>query len=88
MHKQTGFAAFEFVLLAVVVAVLGFTAYNYLGHKAVDSTGSVAVSANVPSAPQVKSTKDLDTAATTLDQVNVDENTLDSTQLDAELANF
>jgi hypothetical protein len=89
MKKPAGFAAFELILVAVVVAVLGFTAYNYFTRVSVsDDTGPTGSTVTVPQAPEIKSASDLDAAAKTVDSVNVDENTLDGAQIDAELSNF
>lgn len=85
MKKQSGFAVLEIVLVLVVVAVLGFTAFTYFNNR---QAGNEAATANVAAAPQITSTADLTTAETALDQLDIDANTLDSAQLDAELNSF
>jgi hypothetical protein len=87
MKKQSGFAALEIILVLVVVAVLGFTAYNYLGHRQASNSGQAATAA-VPTAPRVSSTADLTTAENTVDQMDIEASSADSAQLDSELANF
>jgi len=90
MKKQSGFAVLEVLLLVVVVAILGYTAVTYIGRQqaSTDTTGSTAATATVPAAPQVSSTADLTTAENVVDQMDVDANSTDSSQLDSELANF
>jgi Tfp pilus assembly protein PilV len=87
MKKQSGFAAIEIVLLLVVVAVLGFTAYSYLSRQATN-TSPESATATVPAAPRVSSTADLTAAENTVDQMDVDASSADSAQLDSELAQF
>jgi Tfp pilus assembly protein PilV len=83
--KQSGFAVLEVILVLVVVAVLGFTVYNFVSNRA---EAPQATSANVPSAPAVNKASDLTTAKKTLDQINVDEAAIDSADIDAELSAF
>jgi hypothetical protein len=84
-NKQSGFAIFELILVVVVVAILGFTVYNFISNSA----GSPAASnVSVPNAPAVNSASDLNKASDTLDSINVDEANLDSTNIDGELAGF
>lgn len=82
MNKQSGFAAVEIVLVLVVVAVVGFTAFT------VFTRNNEAAVANVPAAPQITAAADLTTAETTLDQLDIDANAVDSTELDTELNAF
>lgn len=90
MKKQSGFAALELVLLVVVLGALAYVGVSYYNHTrpVSDSTGSIAATASVPTAPKVNSTADLTTAENAVDAVDVDANSLDSSQLDSELANF
>jgi hypothetical protein len=84
-NKQSGFAVFELVLVVVVVAILGFTVYNFLSNRADSPTAS---NISVPNAPQVTTASDLNKADDTLDSINVDEANLDSANIDAELSAF
>ena len=92
-HKnQSGFSAVELVIVLVVAGVLafvGYTVYNrQQDNKAADNgTNQSAVANDVPSAPEVKSTSDLDKASAALDDANLDDNS-DSSQLDSEMSNF
>ena len=90
MKKQSGFATLEVVLLVVVVGVLAFTGVSYYNntHPAADPSGSTIAKATVPTAPQVSTTADLTTAENAVDQMDIDASTVDSAQLDTELANF
>lgn len=75
--NQKGFSIVEIVLIVVVVAIVGGVGYmaytNFLAPKSTDKT--------VDALPvKVESKKDLDTAATSLDNVSLDD--IDSTDLD------
>lgn len=90
--NQSGFSAVELVIILVVagaLAFVGFTVYSrQQNNKPADSsTSQSAVANDVPSAPEVKSTGDLDKASATLDSVNLDDSS-DSSQLDSELNTF
>lgn len=80
--RQAGFHVIELtVALLVLVAVAGggYTVWHR-SHKAKTPVAST----NVPAAPQIKTAKDLDTAASTINQLNVSAGTsdLDSLQND------
>ncbi len=91
--NQAGFSAVELLIVVVIVGLLGFVGYMVYGkqqdkNNAVDTSqnSSRQESANdVPEAPEIKSTSDLDKASATLD--NVDTNN-DSSELDKEVSNF
>lgn len=90
--NQAGFSAVELVIVLVVIGVLafvGYTVYNrQQDNKAADSgTSQSATASDVPPAPEVKNTNDLDKASATLDQVNPGDDS-DSSQLDSELNAF
>ena len=87
MKQQRGFAALEAILLVVVIAIVGFTAWTYYGNTR-QSANVPSATADVPSAPQITTTNDLTAAEAALDQVDVDANASDSVLLDSELANF
>ena len=93
--NSKGFAVFEMILIVGVVGILtfaGWTVYNRNQDKkdtASTSSSQTASSSksDVASAPDVKTSKDLDTAQKTLDGTNVESST-DDTQLDQDLASF
>jgi Tfp pilus assembly protein PilV len=82
---QAGFSIVETLIVVVVLVALGF-----VGHKVYDrqhatttasqSTGS-ATANDVAAAPDVKTTSDLNKAATTLDQTDPGTSASDSSQL-------
>jgi len=92
-QSQTGFSAVEGLLIVAVVAVLGFVGYKvYSGQQDKPaSTGNnqtadqSAKADDVPEAPEIKETNDLDKANATLDQVNPDD---DTGELDSQLSSF
>jgi prepilin-type N-terminal cleavage/methylation domain-containing protein len=87
ISSQHGFSIVETLLVVAVVVVLGLVGYKVY-HRQHDttatnssqSTGS-ATANDVASAPEVKSTSDLDKAATTLDQTDPAASNSDSSQL-------
>lgn len=97
MHKsQSGFSIVELVLVFVVVGAISFVGYTFLKgtearranlptqatQKATDATAQ-----DIPPAPAIEQTSDLDKASDTLDQIDVD-TSADSQQLDAEASNL
>lgn len=94
LKSQTGFSAFETIMLIATVALLGlagFLVYDRQQEKkaASDSTSATqkAEADKVPEAPEIKSSADLDNAEKAVDETKVD-NTEDDTQLDKELNSF
>lgn len=92
---QTGFSAFEFIVIIVVIAIIGaasLAVYNRQHNKTVTSsqpTTSTSTVNAIPIAPTISSASDLDKATATLDQVDPSgSNSSDSSQLDAQLAAF
>ncbi len=90
--NQTGFSAVELIVALVVVGGLIFAGYTVFNRQqpqeSADTTTSQPVTVNdVPSAPEIKDTDDLDKASAALDQVEIDGDN-DSSQLDSELATF
>lgn len=87
MKKQQGFAALEVLLVLVVVAVLGFTAWTYYNHHQT-AIAPESPTAQVQPSPQINSLADLTTAENVLNQIDIDANSSDSSQLDSQLSNF
>jgi Tfp pilus assembly protein PilE len=98
--NQSGFSVVELAIILVVVGVLAFVGYNIYSrqnsNKTADSSttsktaGPEPAKANdVTSAPNIKSTSDLDKASAALDQTDPGgSNNSDANQLDTQLANF
>lgn len=93
--SQLGFSAVELTIIVVIVAALalvGYTVYNRQNNKTATTTqptNSQATATDVPSAPAISSTSDLDKASAVLDQVDPGaSNSNDSSQLDSQLATF
>jgi Tfp pilus assembly protein PilV len=84
--SQAGFSIVETLVVVVVLVALGFVGYKVYNRQhattstASQSTGS-ATANDVAAAPDVKTTSDLDKAATTLDQTDPGSSTSDSSQL-------
>lgn len=90
--RQRGFSAVEVVIAVFVVAAIGATgylAYNRMKDANKTPTASDQIqNGSAPSAPTVSGASDLDTAAKTLDNTNVDASLSDSSALDSEAGNF
>lgn len=93
--NQSGFSIIEIAVVVVlvgIVALLGYTFYNRQNSNPVADTATAtqsAVATDVPVAPAVKSTGDLDAALAILDQTNpAGSNNADATLLDSQVANF
>lgn len=90
--NQSGFSVVELVIILLVVGALAFVGYMVYNRQqddktTVNDTSQSVATDDVPSAPEIKTTGDLDKASATLDQVDVDSNN-DSSQLDSELSAF
>ncbi len=88
---QAGSAALVVVLflaVAVLAGVVVIRARNAQQASSPEQTQESRVAGDVPVAPVVKSSQDLDTAEKTLDQVDPDSNSSDSNKLDEQLVNF
>lgn len=69
---QNGFAHLSLLLMLVIVAVIAFVGYDVMkSNKSANSDGS-AVNSTVQKGDAIKTSADLDKAATTLDSENVD----------------
>lgn len=91
-NNQSGFSVVELVIVLAVVVVLGFVGYSVYksqNNKTDDTTttSQSATASDVPSAPTINSTSDLDEAAIMLDQTDTSSSS-DSAQLDSELQSF
>lgn len=88
--NQRGFALFEAVAIFGVLAIVALAGWNI--YQRSQKNGAVSSSAassikSVPLAPTVTVASDLDKAAQTLDQTQLD-TTSDTAQLDKDLASF
>ena len=82
-NRQAGFHVIELtVALLVLVAVAGGGyAVWHRSHK----TNTPVASTNVPAAPQIKTAKDLDTATSTINRLDVSAGTSDLNSLQNDL---
>jgi prepilin-type N-terminal cleavage/methylation domain-containing protein len=95
--NQSGFSVVEVLVVVVVLGLVGFISYSFYNKQAdTDKTtdGSTSQSASqsataddVPAAPELTSTDDLDTASAMLDESDTASSN-DSTELDAQLQSF
>lgn len=90
-----GFSAVELIIVLVVLVGVAGTGYAYMKMKnnatpaaTTTTTTTQTASSDVPSAPQIKSNSDLDTALNTVNSVNLDASSSDSSQLGSQSSNF
>lgn len=89
MKTNSGFSIVEALIAVAVVVLVGLVGYNlYSMQQARNESTSEqqAVAKEVPEAPNIKDTSDLDEAAKTLDQIDPEANDKESAQLDSETA--
>ncbi len=89
MKRVSGFSAVEALIVVTLIVLVGLVGYNLYSMNVArnDNTAEQqAIADQVPEAPVITSESDLDSAAQTLDAVDVDQNQEDLQQLDAETA--
>lgn len=96
-HSQSGFAVVESVVaLLLVVAIVGVGYYVWHNHKNQPTVTTAATSTpnyqspttNVPTAPQINSPSDLNSAMQALNQTSVTSSNADSAQLSQQANGF
>ncbi len=89
--NQSGFSIVEILIVVVVVALIGFIGYRFYTSQADTMTGTStsqsATADDVPEAPDVTSTSDLDKASTMIDETDTSSSN-DTAELDSELEAF
>lgn len=90
-RKQGGFSIVEVIIVGVIVILLAlvgyFTIQRLSGND--ETTEDTAITqTTVPSAPTINTVDDLDRAAQTLDDVKIDDNTAQLSNLETELNKF
>lgn len=97
MNKRSisGFAAVELLIVVVVLAAIagvGYFVWNKLNAQSTPaSTSTTAYTSppvTVPTAPQVNSASDLNSAMTALNQTTVSSSNVDSSQLTTDTSGF
>jgi prepilin-type N-terminal cleavage/methylation domain-containing protein len=75
-RTQAGFHIIELLITMVVLGVLGFIGYRLWTTYSAPKTASIspAPSASVPAVPQITTSKDLDSATNTLNQLDTSAN--------------
>jgi Tfp pilus assembly protein PilV len=93
LHKESGFALVEIVLVVIVLALIGFVGYVFVNNQmhgtASKNTAQTTTASAAETAPVINTTSDLDKAQATLDANDPSTSTSsDSSQLDSDLSNF
>ncbi|HET7640450.1 MAG TPA: prepilin-type N-terminal cleavage/methylation domain-containing protein [Ktedonobacteraceae bacterium] len=89
---QSGFSVVEVVIAIVVLGLIGLVGYNLYTKQADNkaangSTSQSATATDVPAAPEVASTSDLDKSSTILDEADTTASS-DAAALDSQLQSF
>ena len=88
-NKTAGFSIVEAILIVAILAVIGYVGWRvWEAQQSVGtaSTNNSTQTAQVPTtAPDIKSASDLDKASSTVDQMNLDSNSQDLTNMQKEL---
>lgn len=89
MRKQSGFSVIEIVIGVAVLAIIGFLGYSFYSNSQKSNQDDASQSSVSSSTETIESTADLDKAATTIDDIDIDsENDATLTEIDKELAEF
>ncbi len=89
MKRVSGFSAVEALIVVTLIVLVGLVGYNLYSMNVARNDNAAeqqAIADQVPEAPVINSESDLDSAAETLDAVDVDQNQEDLQQLDTETA--
>lgn len=90
--NQEGFSGVEWLLVMVIVALIALVGYKvYTTSNSTNNLNDESASQQIAqpgSTTSIDSASDLNKAEQELDQVNPDDNTADSSQLDSQLATF
>jgi len=89
-NSQHGFSFVEVLIASVVVIGMGYLGYTFYNNYHTKKTASTSQTASdVPAAPTITTTAELDKASTVIDQTDSQaSSTNDLSQLDGELSNF
>ncbi|HPF30876.1 MAG TPA: prepilin-type N-terminal cleavage/methylation domain-containing protein [Candidatus Saccharibacteria bacterium] len=93
MTKSKGFSAVEVIIVIIIVAIIGVAGYivydrlNGNPSEVIDVEGNALVE-ELPEAPEIESSSDLEEATTVIDSVDLDASNASLTELQAELDKF
>lgn len=89
--KESGFTFVEVILVVIIMAIVGVLGYTLAQNTIFKANPSIINNArtanDVPEAPALETNDDLDATETTLDSIDLDDET-DMNSLDSELSNF
>lgn len=91
LRSQSGFSIIEVGIVIAVIGIIGLLGYTFYTNQVNKTnntdqqTSQTETTSDVKTAPQITSAADLDAAETALDQTDP---SADTSQLDAEVANF
>lgn len=86
-RSQKGFSVVEFIIIALVVAVVGFVGYSVYDRQQNKITTESSQASDVSSAPEIKNIDGLGAAEAVLDQTDTS-SSADSRKLDKQLNSF
>ncbi len=93
IRNESGFSPVETLLLVIIIAIIGVAGYKvYSTKSSADKLNQQSSSEQVANpgdtTPPINSASDLNKAEQALDQVDPDENSADSAQIDSQLSAF
>lgn len=87
--KNKGFSIVEIIIVIAVIGVIAALGYVYINQSAQQNDSDQReVSTAAPEAPQITTTKDLDTAVSTVEDIDLGATDTDLSAIDSELNQF
>lgn len=87
-RRSAGIATIEVVLMSVAVILVGVAGYAVFTSKEDQSNTATSDHTQVPDAPAVDNTDDLNAAEEALDKTDIDATTTDRTDIDSQVNAF
>lgn len=96
MRKESGFSVIESLIILVIIAIIGVVGYlvwSNVSNSSTKTTNTAGLnykspSVNVAQVPTVNNATDLKTALSTVNQMNLQSSTTDSSQLTNQVNSF
>jgi len=87
LKQQLGFSIVELSIVVLVIGLVGFAGYTIYSRGHDIATNQSAIATDVPTAPQIHATNDLNKAEQMLEEMD-SSSSADEAQLDAQVSAF